>query len=234
MPLDALAAFLERSGLAETPERLAALLSAFAGFRAALYEYNARVHLTRVPFEDCEIRHFVDSLLPVHLFPEGASVLDIGTGAGLPAWPMALVRQDLRVMALDSANKPLAFLATQPLPNLELRQGRAEVSPDRERFDAVTGRALAPLGIQLELAAPWTRVGGAVVPFRTPADAPECENINVGVLGLELERLEFLELPGGEGRRLFPIFRKLRKTPPEYPRAWARIKAKPLVWRPSP
>ena len=61
----------------------------------------------------------------------------------------------------------LGFLASQPLPNLEIVQGRAEEWEAREAFDVVTGRALAPLAIQLELSAGLARIGGAVIPMRT-------------------------------------------------------------------
>ena len=81
-------------------------------YLALLYEANQRVNLTRVPPEQAVGRHLVDSLclLAVYTPPEGARVLDIGAGAGLPGIPMAIVRPDLQVTLLDSHGKTVQFL----------------------------------------------------------------------------------------------------------------------------
>ncbi|MFX8786206.1 RsmG family class I SAM-dependent methyltransferase, partial [Acinetobacter baumannii] len=77
-------------------------------------------------------RHLVDSLAILGLLPKNASVLDVGTGAGFPAWPVAWARPDLHVTALDSTEKRLRFLGRHALPNLELLCARSEdvVKPD--------------------------------------------------------------------------------------------------------
>jgi 16S rRNA (guanine527-N7)-methyltransferase len=211
--------------------------AAFRAFEEALYEANARMNLTRVPREECALRHFVDSLLPQRWIPIGADVLDIGTGPGFPAWPLACARPDLRVVALDSSGKMLGFLRSQPLPNLEVVQDRAESWAVREAFDVVTGRAIAPLGVQLELSAPPCRIGGLVMPFRTPADSEAVERFPAQVLGLSLESVERASLPvtsvslappEAHVVRLFPRFRKIRQTPAHHPRPWPEIRKRPL------
>ena len=136
-----------------------AQLDAFEAFEERLYAANAVMNLTRVPKEEGWLRHFVDSLLIPRPDSEGSSVLDIGTGPGFPAWPLAAARPDLRVTALDSSGKMIGFLQGNPLPNLHAVQDRAETWGVRNQFDVVTGRALAPFGIQLELSAPACRVG---------------------------------------------------------------------------
>ena len=180
-----------------------------------------------MPREEAWLRHFVDSLLFHDLIPQGSRVLDIGTGPGFPAWPLALARPDLQVVALDSSGKMLGFLRSQPLPNLEVAQARAEEWGVREAFDAVTGRAVAPLPLQLELSAPPLKVGGILVPMRTPADdfgAPDWE-----ALGLRPAGRHERSLPGTDIVRVFPTFVKERATPGFYPRKWAEMRAKPLV-----
>ena len=189
------------------------------------------MNLTRVPQEDCARRHFIDSLLIQSLIPEGSSVLDIGTGPGFPAWPLACARPDIQVTALDSAGKMLGFLATQPLPNLKIVNARAEDLVEREQFDFVTGRAVAPLAIQLELSAPQCRLGGWVVPMRTASD--NLDEVDAGVVGLRLDRVVSSELPGSDAVRVFPIYSKRSLTPRRYPRRWADIKATPLFRLPS-
>lgn len=185
------------------------------------------MNLTRVPREEAWLRHFVDSLLFQDLVPPGAELLDIGTGPGFPAWPLACARPDLRVTALDSNGKMLGFLRSQPLPNLTIAQARAEEWGVREAYDVVTGRAVAPLPLQLELSAPPLRVGGKLILMRTPTDdlqAPRWET-----LGLRPNGLHARILPGTDVERVFPQFIKVRPTLERYPRRWAEMRAKPLV-----
>jgi 16S rRNA (guanine527-N7)-methyltransferase len=203
-------------------------LDAFAAFQDALYKTNEVMNLTRVPREEAWIRHFLDSLLFQSLIPVGASVLDIGTGPGFPAWPLACARPDLKVTALDSNGKMLGFLQQHLLPNLQVVNARAEEWGVREKFDVVTGRALAPLAIQLELSAQPCKVHGLVIPMRTPADEQAMISVDEELLSLqERERLR-VDLPGTDTVRLFPVYEKLARTPRNYPRRWPEIKAKPL------
>lgn len=205
--------------------------AALRGFLDALYRENAHTNLTRVPPEEAPIRHVVDALLVLPYLPESGRILDIGCGPGFPAWVLAWARPPLIVEALDATAKMQRFLASQPLPNLRQRLQRAEDGIEYEMFDAVTGRAVAPFGIQAELSAAWLRIGGVFVPFRTLAERRDIETTNVGVLGLKLRQIHEILLPDGSGTRLFPVFEKARPTPGDYPRTWARIKAKPLTSR---
>ena len=203
------------------------MLDRFERFEDALYRANEVMNLTRVPRDECWLRHFLDSLLVARLIPHRASVLDIGTGPGFPAWPLAVARPDLAVTALDSSGKMLGFLESQPLPNLEIVQGRAEEWDEREAFEIVTGRALAPLPIQIEVSAGLVRAGGAVIPMRTPNDDPH--GIDLEPLGLELQSVETVELPILHAPRTFPVYRKVARTDQSFPRRWAEIKDAPLV-----
>jgi len=227
--LSVLRAFCQEGGIPLDEEREAA----FVAFREALYRTNSVMNLTRVPFEGCELRHFVDSLLIASLIPRGARVVDVGTGPGFPAWPLARARPDLTITAVDSSNKMLGFLRRHPLPNLEVVLARAEDWGVRDAFDVGTGRALAPLQIQLELIAPLVVVGGAVIPFRTVAEEEAISSFPGHMLGLTLESVVRRALPGEEIVRLFPVFRKVSSTPPKYPRTWAQIRARPLGTMPA-
>jgi len=205
-------------------------VEAFEAFEGAMYEANRVMNLTRVPRDECWLRHFVDSLLFQDLVPQGAEVLDIGTGPGFPAWPLACARPDLKVTALDSSGKMLGFLKSQPLPNLTVVQIRAEEWGVRDQFDFVTGRAVAPLAVQLELSAPPCTVGGLVVPMRTPGD--EAVQVRLAALGLRKDQVLRRELPGTDVVRIFPVLKKVDKTPRLYPRRWAEMKSRPLVMEP--
>lgn len=214
-----------------------AQLEAFGFFEAALYEANAVMNLTRVPKEECWVRHFLDSLLISPLVPRGSSVLDIGSGGGFPGVCLAIARPDLVVSCMDSSGKSASFLRTNFAPGgrmpilMEVIERRAEIAAHepamRERFDFVTGRALAPLPIQLELSAAFARVGGLVVPMRTPADR-EVSRGRYGPLGLQLIELKVTQLAPLRTTRLFPVYRKQGRTPSEFPRPWARIRREPM------
>jgi len=213
-----LAETLERMGVAGDP-------AALAGFLDALYTWNEQKNLTRVPREEAAVRHVADSLLILDLIPNGAEVVDLGTGPGFPAWPIAWARPDTRVTAVDSNGKMLDFLRSQPLPNLTVVQVRAEEWGVREAFDVATGRALAPMAAQLELSAPLVRVGGIVAPLRSSSE----EFAAYPALGLELESVLERTLPDGSAARRIPVYRKARKTPGKYPRRWAEMKKNPLT-----
>jgi 16S rRNA (guanine527-N7)-methyltransferase len=203
-------------------------MAEFAAFEDALYSTNERMNLTRVPKERCQLLHFADSLLFQDLIAAGADVLDVGAGPGFPAWPIACARPDLRVTALDSSGKMLGFLRARALPNLVCLESRAETSGIREQFDFVTGRAVAPLPIQLELSAAPCRVGGLVVPMRTPGDIAEIERIDPAGLGLRLREVVRRVLPEVDAVRVFPVYEKVGPTPDRFPRTWAEIKRRPV------
>lgn len=218
-----------QAGCARLGLRLSeAQLSEFARFGDALYAANLSMNLTRVPAEKCELLHFLDSLLFQDLVPKHAHVLDVGTGPGFPAWPLARARPDLGVTALDSSGKMMGFLRSQLLPNLECVECRAEAFSSREQYDFVTGRAVAPLPIQLELSAAPCRIGGLVVPMRTPGDLVEIERLDVALLGLSLREVVRRVLPDVAALRVFPIYEKTAATPASFPRSWAAMKRKQL------
>jgi 16S rRNA (guanine527-N7)-methyltransferase len=105
-------------------------------------------------------------------------------------------------------------------------QIRAEEWSERETFDVVTGRAVAPLAIQLEISAGFCRLGGQVIPLRTPTD--DFMPAGAGILGLRLGTVHELPLPQTDIIRAFPVYEKRSATHKRYPRRWAEIKAMPL------
>ncbi len=216
--------WLEENRLCPDPARFALLDE----FESGLYEANRKANLTRVPRSEFWLRHVVDCLLVADLVPTGAEVLDLGTGPGFPAWPLAWCRPDLAVTAVDSNAKALGFVRAFPLPNLSLCLSRAEERPERERFGFVTGRAVAPLPIQMEISAAFCKVGGLVVPLRTAVEFEAIRMFPASALGLNLERIVVRPLPMNSGERALPLFRKLRPTDRRFPRTWTQMRAKPL------
>ena len=126
---------------------VAAEYDRFALYCTQLQEWNQRMNLTAITDDEgVAEKHFADSLLPLTMvqLPVGASLVDVGSGAGFPGLPMALARPDLRVTFLDSLQKRLTFLAqlTQMLgvPAATLHARAEDAGQDkvcREQFDVV-------------------------------------------------------------------------------------------------
>lgn len=203
-------------------------LDQFEAFEDALYAANAVMNLTRVSQQDCVERHFLDCLILVPLLEAGKLVLDIGSGPGFPAWPIACSRPDLQVVALDSSGKFHRFLAGQSLPNLESILARAEEFSASDSFDYVTGRAVARLSVQLELSARPACIGGFVLPMRSDLEVIEMNARSYERLGLRLATVNRLRVPGSDIIRQIPAFQKVKPTSREFPRPWAEMKSNPL------
>lgn len=209
-------------------------LEAFTLFEKKLYETNATTNLTAVKPDECWRRHFLDSLAVSPLIPKNASVLDIGSGPGFPGACLAIARPDLMVTCLDSATKMVAFMRSLfspagSLPVLyEIIQARAEelahTPAYREKFGFVTGRAVAPFEVQLEMSAPFVAVGGLFLPMRTPVEREAIRGSEFQKLGLQLTDLKSARVAPIGADRLFPVFSKVGRTPAEFPRKWNQMK----------
>jgi len=213
-------------------------------YLALVYEANQRVNLTRVPAEQAVGRHLVDSLclFAVYTPSEGARVLDIGAGAGLPGIPLAIVRPDLRLTLLDSHGKTVQFLreacAALELPATVV-QARAEEwahNPDaREQFDLAVARAVAKMPILTELTTPFLKVGGVGLALKSIGETDEILSAAPAAhtLGATLElRTVSFETEQGTVSRAIGLLRKERPTPKSYPRAWKQILSRPLGVKP--
>lgn len=206
-----------------------------------LLSENARYNLTAITEpHDMILRHYADSAASARYLPTGATLLDVGCGAGFPSLPLAILRPDLTVTALDATAKRVEFVRAAgerlSLSNLRTVCARAEDyarGEGREAFSAVTARAVANLRTLSELCLPCVEVGGLFLAMKAKSAAEELSEARhaISVLGGKCEREETLTLTNGaeELSRTALLIRKLRKTPPEYPRAYARILKKPLM-----
>ncbi len=131
-----------------------------------LLDWNKKVNLiSRKDEENVWYSHIVHSLLPLTLvqIPPGLSLLDLGSGGGLPGIPMAIVRPDLRLTLLDSIRKKTTavddMVLKLGLPNVKVLTGRAEElqRQSTERFDIVIARAVAPLVDLIKWSRPLVR-----------------------------------------------------------------------------
>ena len=184
-------------------------------------------------------KHVVDSLFAAKAARElsggrDADLIDIGSGGGFPAIPIAIFCPNFKVAALDSTAKKCEFIseiAKKCGIDVETIAERAEeaVYSRRETFDFVTARAVARLNVLSELCAPFVKVGGYFIAMKGSAAEEERLEAATGAekLGLRYEKSIPYEIEGGGERRIL-IYKKVSPTPPEYPRRYAKIKKNPL------
>ena len=216
-----------------------------------LLEENEKYNLTAIRTVEGVIEnHIFDSLTVVDQIPEGASVLDLGSGAGFPSLPLAIVRPDLQITALDSTDKKVRYVnrAAELLglsDHLQAITARAEDAaapgaPLREQFDVVTGRAVARLNVLAEITLPFVRQGGCFIAMKGGKAAEELDEAKAAYakLGAAAPRLLPCSIlspdtdadsadSAPEAHALI-LAEKVRKTPEIYPRKYAQILKKPL------
>lgn len=222
-------------------ERLRETLPSYdaaAPLRLAIYhdmlmDWNTRMNLTgNTDFEVVLDRHYMDSLAPLQvegLFKESATLVDVGSGAGFPGLPLAIVRPDLRVTLLDSLGKRIGFLdAVQKelgLTNVRVLHARAEEAAHsealREAFNVAVARAVAPLAVLCELLLPFVRVDGKMICYKGPAARQELEagDRAAAILGGGALKLIPIILEGlGDWQHTVVVSEKKQKTVRQYPR----------------
>lgn len=164
-----------------------------AGFADAAETYvrlllaaNEVTNLTRlVEPADVARLHLLDALAALPLLDEAGAtrVVDLGSGGGVPAIPLAIARPEVEWVMVDSVRKKAAileqFVAELGLRNTRVLAERAEAighdPPHRERYDVATARACAALPVLVELALPLVRVGGALLAWKGPLSSADDE-----------------------------------------------------------
>ncbi len=214
----------------------------FVQLTARMLEENEKYNLTaiREP-EKIALLHYADCVSAAAAFPKGARVVDVGCGAGFPTLPLALVRPDLTIVALDSTEKKVRYVADTAamleLTNVDARVMRAEEGGNdpalREQFDVATARAVAELRILCELCLPYVKVGGEMIAMKGKNAAFEAAAAKkaISLLGGRLVSLDETPLAsstlGAQSHALVRIAKE-KKTPASHPRVYAQISKKPL------
>jgi 16S rRNA (guanine527-N7)-methyltransferase len=207
-----------------------------------LLETNKRFNLTSItkPAE-AWMRHIFDSLtlLPFIAESEDESMIDVGSGGGLPGVPLAIVLPEVDVTLLEATGKKARFLedvvAALELANVEVVCQRAEAAGRdreqfREKFDVVTARAVGPLNALLELTTPFARVGGLVLAMKGAKAAEEiAAAAGAGVVTGALKKLKCEVVATHEaGAGVIVAIEKVGQTPKMYPRGPGEPKRNPL------
>lgn len=185
--------------------------------------------------------HYIDSLLGASFFPVGATVVDVGAGAGFPTLPLAIARPDLKITALDSTAKRMRYVEETAvllgLTNVTPLIGRAEElarnAQYRETFDCATARAVAALPVLSELCLPFVRVGGSFIAMKGRSGKSELEASKNAIFLLGGKTVSFLDTPvlspdSEPFEHTTAVIEKVSPTAQKYPRVFGQITKAPL------
>ena len=208
-------------------------------YAALLLEKNRVMNLTAITDErDVATLHLLDcAVLLAQADMRGKTVIDVGTGAGFPGMVLAILEPSVRFTLLDSLGKRVDFLREVceqlGLKNVTCVHTRAEefAAGHRERFDIATSRAVAQLNVLSELTLPLVKVGGLFAAMKSTSTDEEIAAARSAIAQLGGQLAGCTDYPVPETDVVHRIVRieKVRPTPKQFPRAFARIKKAPLV-----
>lgn len=214
-------------GVTLTPEHE----TAFARYAAELATWNAHTNLTAITDDEgVRVRHFLDSLSVVRSLPRTSDlrIIDVGTGAGFPGVPLAMVYPDIHVTLLEATGKKIAFLqhliAVLQLKNVTTLHARAEeagqMRDQRAAYDIAVARAVARLPVLLEYLLPLVNVGGRAVAMKGATAKTESDDSKraLRLLGGKLNAIHAIELPTVDDPHYLVVVDKIAATPDIYPR----------------
>lgn len=213
-------------------------LGLMSGVYEKLEQKNRVMNLTAIttPEEAAEL-HFADSLYALTEPRVKGDILDVGSGGGFPAFPVAIA-SGCFVTCLDSTAKKLAFIKETArelgIDNIDILCGRAEelsrLEAHREKYDAVLARGVARLNVLCEWCLPYVKPNGVFVALKGVSgreEADEAANA-IKTLGGRLAYINEYTLPASGHTHTLVVIEKVARTPKTYPRRNSLISKKPL------
>lgn len=215
-------------------------INKFSFYMDLLLEWNEKINLTAITEKnEIILKHFIDSLTIYKYIKENDKIADVGTGAGFPGIPLAIMKNKNEVILVDSLNKRINFL-NEVIQKIELENviaihSRAEdLGKDekyREKFDIVTSRAVANLTVLVEYLLPLVDVGGYCICMKGPNIEEELNQSKFAIrtLGGKIEKVEKIILPDSDFERNIVIIKKEQYTDKRYPRKAGMPLKNPLL-----
>ena len=213
----------------------------FIKYMRLVQEWNQKINLTTI-IEDEEFikKHFIDSIkaFKSNELKEAKTLIDVGTGAGFPGLPIAIMNENIQVTLLDSLNKKINFLNLVVnelgLKNVKTIHSRAEDGANdknlREKFDIAVSRAVANMAVLSEFCLPYVKVQGCFIALKGPAvedELKDCRNA-LGVLGGKLKEVIKVDIEDTDLKHNIVVVNKIKECPLSYPRKAGSITKKPL------
>ena len=214
-------------------------INKFYNYMNLLLEWNEKINLTAITEEDDIIlKHFVDSVTIYKYIEDKKSVADIGTGAGFPGIPLAILKNKNEFTLVDSLNKRVNFLNDIKekifLENITNIHARAEEFGQnkkyRENFDTAVSRAVANLSVLVEYLLPIVKVGGKIICMKGSNIEEELKDAEFAIskLGGKVVLRDEFYLPQSDIKRNIIIIEKIKNTPSKYPRKAGTPAKEPL------
>ena len=215
-------------------------LEKFQIYYNLLIETNKVMNLTSITEEkDVVLKHFIDSLaIKNYIDISNGRAIDIGTGAGFPGIPLAIIYNDTQFTLMDSLNKRINFINTVmeecKLYNIETVHSRAEDlghnNVYREKYDYCVSRAVAAIPVLLEYCIPFLKTGGKFISYKSEKAEEEISLSGNAQkkLGCRFDKLYSFDLPGTDISRKFVVFEKIKTTNRAYPRQAGKPKRSSL------
>lgn len=214
---------------------------AFIKYMRLLQEWNEKINLTAIT-EDEEIikKHFIDCIkaFKSEEITNAKTVIDVGTGAGFPGLPIAIMNPNCEVTLLDSLNKRINFLnlvvKELDLKNVKTIHSRAEDGARnkelREKFDIATSRAVANMAVLSEFCLPYVKIKGHFVALKGPAVDDELKDADkaIKVLGGEFKKIIEIEIENTDLKHNIVEIRKVKQCPKTYPRKAGTVNKNPI------
>ncbi|VYU66333.1 16S rRNA (guanine(527)-N(7))-methyltransferase RsmG [Clostridium tertium] len=213
----------------------------FIDYMKLLQEWNEKINLTAITEdEDIIKKHFIDciKIFKSDAVRDAKKIIDVGTGAGFPGLPIAIMNPDVKVVLLDSLNKRINFLNTVAsklgLKNVETIHSRAEDGARnvelREKFDVATSRAVANMAVLSEFCMPYVKLNGYFVALKGPSIDEELREGQKAIttLGGNLERVLEVTIEETDLKHNIVEVKKISKCPKTYPRKAGTITKKPI------
>lgn len=206
-------------------------------FTELFKEYNEHTNLmSRNDVEKLEEKHIpdclnIDKFFEKYAYPE--NLLDIGTGGGFPSVPVALKFPEIEVYAMDSINKKINFIKDVKnklsVENLIPICSRIEDFDKKEFFETVTTRAVASLSTILEYSAPFAKINGYIVAYKSKTAEEELEEAKNAMQILGVKYIDKIDYKiSDDYERCLLIFQKIKHTPKAYPRKNNLARKNPL------
>lgn len=201
----------------------------YYNYMILLLEWNKKINLTAITEQnDIILKHYIDSMTVIKYLENGNNIIDVGTGAGFPGIPIAILKKENEITLLDSLNKRIVFLQEivkkLNLNNVKTVHSRAEEfgknKTNREFYDIAVSRAVANLSTLVEYLLPLVKIGGKCICMKGSNADEEIENAKFAVkeLGGKISKVEKMTLPDSDIIRTIVIIDKVKETPKKYPR----------------
>ena len=211
----------------------------FYEYMNLLLEWNEKINLTAITEQnDIILKHFIDCLTIKKYLKDNDKIVDIGTGAGFPGIPLAIMSEANKFTLVDSLNKRVNFLNDVKekidLKNIEAIHSRAEEFGQnkiyREKYDIAVSRAVANLSVLLEYLLPTVKVGGKVICMKGSQVQDEINEAKYALkeLGGVIKLTDEFCLPETDMKRNIIVIEKIKNTPKKYPRKSGTPSKQPL------